>query len=227
MKEDELQKAFFEVYVGNEASCSEKIPVLFNPSEYSISGGAQYISESDKSGTKNTQGVGKQNYAGSRPQILNVDLFFDTSGQMWVDGKSEQASDVSAVTKKFANLVRVKGEAHEPPVVCFCWGSLKFRGTVEDIRTTYVMFTEEGKPIRARMSLTIKEKPKSSEKYMEPFQSPDRTKARMITDDVDVWTIAKLEYGNPDMWRTICRANNIADPLHIPSGTMLKVPALD
>ena len=62
---------------------------------------------------------------------------------------------------------------------------------------------------------------------MEPFESSDRTKARTVTEAVSVFNIAQAEYKNPDMWRVICQANNIADPMHIPSGTVLKVPALD
>lgn len=224
----ELKKATIEVYENEDASsATEKISVLFNPSEYSISGGASYLSSKDKSGTKNPEGMNKENYNGSKKQTLTLELFFDTSGKKILGQGSVVATDVSKVTKKFVALTRPKGEVHAPPIVCFVWGSLHFRGYIPDIKTTYTMFTSEGMPVRAKMSLTITEARKTSEKYMEPFESPDRTKARTVTEGISVFSIAQSEYGDADMWRVICTANNIEDPLNIPVGTVLSVPALD
>lgn len=230
--ESNLQKAIFEIYENESAATAkEKIQVLFNPSEYSISGGADYESEKDHSGTSNQDQGKKDNYKGSRKQTLSLELFFDTNMRKTLGSngsiKMQEASDVSKITKKFVEMTRSIGTSHMPPVIAFKWGSINFRGRVDDIKTTYLMFTKEGKPVRAKMSLTIKEAPKPSEKFMEPFESPDRTKARMVTDAVSVWNIAQAEYGDPDMWRVICKANDIADPMKIPSGTILRVPALD
>lgn len=224
----QLEKAVFEIYENNQSqSPKETISVLFNPSEYTISAGANYSSYKDKSGTSNLDGKKKKNYQGPKEQSLTVELFFDTSGQQFLDGSAIQESDVSKVVRKFVNMTHVLGESHTPPVVCFRWGSLQFRGYVKDITSKYVLFNQGGMPLRAQVSLSMQELPKDSEKYMEPHESPDRTKARTVTDDVSVWNIAYLEYGDPDMWRVICKANDIADPLSIPSGTVLKVPALD
>ena len=225
--ETNLEKAVFIVYK-NETSeeVEEKIPVMFNPAEYSISGGAEYEVSKNKAGTSN-QEEGKKNYQGSKKQTLSLELFFDTGSVKKLGEQSSAATDVSEKTRKFTAMTRCLGESHMPPVVCFKWGSISFRGYVDDIKTNYIMFTGEGKPTRAKMSVTMTEVPKPSAKYMEPFESPDRTKARMITDAVSVWNIAQAEYGDPDMWRLICQANDIADPMSILPGTVLKVPALD
>lgn len=224
----DLEKAVFEVYENEKASQPvETVSVLFNPSEYTISGGADYKSSKDKSGTKNTENMGKENYQGSQKQTLSVELFFDTSGKRILGQTPKDATDVSKVTTKFMAMTRPKGTAHMPPVVCFKWGSLHFRGYVSSITAKYTMFTSAGMPVRANVSLSIIEVRKEGEKYMEPFESPDRTKARTVTDAVSVFNMAQAEYGDADMWRIICQANNIADPLNIPSGTVLKVPALD
>ena len=223
-----LEKAVFEVYENAESSSpKETISVLFNPSEYSISGGAEYESYKNKAGTSNSDKSGKKNYTGAKKQVLNLELFFDTSARQMLGGTTKDASDVSKLTSKFMAMTRCIGESHMPPVVCFKWGSIHFWGHIDDIKTTYTMFTSGGKPYRAKMSLTMTEAARASEKYMEPFESPDRTKARTVTEAVSVFNIAQAEYKNPDMWRVICQANNIADPMHIPAGTVLKVPALD
>lgn len=226
-----LEKAKFEIYENvDSATPKETIAVLFNPSQYSISGGATYGSH-NRSGKKNSNNNSssseKNNFLDSRLQTLSLELFLDTSGKTLLGKKPEDAIDVSVHVKKFMDMVRVKGEIHTPLIVRFCWGSLKFRGRVDDVNTTYTMFTSEGKPIRAKVTLKITEVRKLSEKYMEPFESPDRTKARMITQGTTVWSIAQAEYGTPAMWREICQANQIPNPLEIPVGTVLKVPALE
>ena len=223
----DLEKAVIEVYTNEESSSPEDtIPVLFNPSEYSIRSGADYEKPKDLSGTKE-KSVNLKNFKGTRGQTLSVELFFDTSEKKILGQGAIAATDVSKHTKKFIALTRTKGEAHMPPTICFRWGSLHFRGYISDIQTRYTMFTSKGMPVRARMSLTITEVKKQSETYMEPFESPDRTKARTITDSTSVFSIAQAEYGDADMWRLICQANQISDPLNIPAGTVLKVPALD
>lgn len=223
-----LEKAVFEVYEKvDSASPMESFKVLFNPSEYSIDEGAEYKSYGNYSGTSGLDKNDKKNFAGAKNRVLSLELFFDTSEEKILGKGVKQASDVSRITSKFVKNVYPKGQVHMPPVVCFKWGPLHFRGYVENIRTTYTMFTREGKPVRAKMNLSIIAVKKSSEQYSEPFESPDRTKARTVTDAVSIFDIARMEYDNPDMWRLICEANNIADPLDIPSGTLLKVPALD
>lgn len=229
---DKLKKAVFEVYENEKAaSPKETVPVLFNPSQYNIDEGASYITYKSRSATENADVAEKKEYAGPRPRTLNLELFFDTGGAkiLGADGKTtlREACDVSAVTKKFVAMIQTKGELHEPPVVGFRWGSLHFIGHVESLNTTYTMFTSEGKPVRARMTLRIAGLSPSSEKFKEPFESPDRTKARMVTEDVHVWDIAYAEYGDAGEWKRICRCNDISDPLFIPPGTILKVPALD
>lgn len=224
-----LEKAKFEIYENVDAAApKDTVTVLFNPAQYSISSGAAYGSYSDHGGRKkNSTPRDTNNFRETKLQSLSLELFLDTGGKAVLGKKPEDASDVSKEVKKFMDMVRVKGESHTPPIVRFCWGSLKFRGRVEDVNATYTLFTSAGKPIRAKVTLKITEVRKSSEKYMEPFESPDRTKARMITQGNSVWTIALAEYGTPTMWREICQANDIENPLEIPVGTVLKVPALE
>ena len=62
---------------------------------------------------------------------------------------------------------------------------------------------------------------------LSPLLSPDRTKARTMTEDNNIWNIAEKEYGDVREWRRIAEANNIMNPLDIPVGTVLKVPSIN
>lgn len=229
MNDKHLQKAKFQLFDDFEKGTfkNEEITVLFNPSQYSISAGANYKTAKSSSGTPDTGIEEEKNFDGTKAQTLSLELFFDTSAQTFLNKSREKASDVTKLTKKIVNLTHVVGDNHNPPVIKFCWGSLGFCGRVTSVKTTYTMFNRDGKPVRAKMDVQIEEARKASGKYIEPFESPDRTKARRITQDSSVWSIARTEYGSPSMWRHICEANEIENPLDIPVGTVLKVPSLD
>lgn len=221
---EKLKKANIDV-LDNKGMKKDSLEVLFNPSEYTISDSVDYADE--KSANGSTEPKPKRNFKGTNASSLSVVLFFDTSAVLTTTiVTSKSAKDVSKETKKFTKLVRAAGTEHEPPTVIFSWGSLNFRGVVQSIKTTYQMFTEDGKPIRAKMDLTLVSNDENGT-FREPFESPDRTKCRQITEDSSIWNIANLEYENCSYWKTIARENKIENPLYITAGTIVRLPALD
>ena len=60
-----------------------------------------------------------------------------------------------------------------------------------------------------------------------PRMSPDRTKARTMTEDNNIWNMAQNEYGDVREWRRIADANGIMNPLDIPVGKVLRVPSIN
>lgn len=224
----DVEKAMFYIYNSpDEKEAAQSFQVLFNPSSYSIKEQAMY---SEVEAVEGAAGAGgKVQYKGQGARTLSVSLFFDTSEKTVLDGKGkktveQEATDVSEITNQFSDMLQVKGEIHTPPFVEFKWGSVQFRGVVDDLSTEYTMFTREGKPIRAKVNLSIRDTILKSKKS--PLESPDRTKALQVTADKSIWNIAEEEYKNPAMWKIICEANQIEDPLNIPPGTVLRIPAL-
>ena len=222
MLPEDLKKAKIEV-LDERGRKSREIEVLFNPSQYTLQDSAKY-STRPRPGSD----VPQMTFIGGNATTLQVELFFDTSPVLTTTVlTSAKASDVSKKVKDFEELVYIKGNLHAPPSVKFKWGSLSFKGVVTDVKSTYTKFTESGMPIQARVELSLMSCYSSSEKKRKsPFESPDRTKCRMIREDCSIWDIALNEYGDVSKWKVIARANNLADPLHIPPGTIIKVPAL-
>ena len=89
------------------------------------------------------------------------------------------------------------------------------------------MFDKSGKPLRALVDLKLKGFNGGASEMLSPLLSPDRTKARTMTEDNNIWNIAEKEYGDVREWRRIAEANNIMNPLDIPVGTVLKVPSIN
>ena len=89
------------------------------------------------------------------------------------------------------------------------------------------MFDTFGKPIRAKMDITIKEAQEEGiTKKTEPFESPDRTKYKTVVEGSSLWNIAYEQYGDCGKWRLIAKANGLLNPLNIYPGQVLKIPAL-
>lgn len=199
------------------------ITVQFNPSEYSISEGANYA---DKS-IPGLDGPISQ-FINGTATTLSLTLICDTyKPPQPLTLYKEGGDDVSETTKKIAELVRIKGELHRPPTVTFKWGSLSFQGIVTDVKQTYTMFLSDGKPVRAKLDITFKSYyDMETSKKAAPFESPDRTKYRTIHEGEQLWNFAYQEYGSPEMWRVIAKENGIMNPLDIHAGQVIKLPAI-
>lgn len=202
--------------------------MLFNPSEYQLTDGANY-SEKKIPGL---DGPVLQYISGEATE-LSLSLFLDTyvpkkpAGLLSFGSSEDASTDVSAITKQIADATSIDGSLHRPPKVTFKWGSLNFVGVVTKFNHTYIMFTESGMPVRAKVNMTFKSLISPTDtRRKSPFESPDRSKYRTIRQGMGLWDIANMEYGDPDMWKVIARENGILNPLDVRPGQVVKLPAL-
>lgn len=222
---------------GRIYACDEKgngrtadfLEFSFNPSSYSIRSTPTY---------KEMEGVGQEGggavFIHGAVRELTATLFFDSAGERTAGMSGIQdpvrentLSPVTDKTKKLAEMVRIVGSQHTPAMVIFSWGNLNFKGYITSITEDYTMFTMQGKPIRAKVSLTIRENEEEALlRKTSPFESPDRTKSRVVTEGMSLWSLAYEEYDDCEQWRVIAKANHIMNPLDIRPGQVLKIPAL-
>lgn len=208
----------------------EELVCTFNPSQYSIKNAGKY--KENKEVTGETETV---TFVGVKQRVLSVSLFFDSAYSLSQkmqgikfpvgDLNSSLIPSVTEFTGKLENAVMVDGNLHTPPQVTFLWGDLEFKGVLTDLNQTFTMFNLFGKPLRAKVDLTIQAMETLASKSS-PLQSPDRTKCRVITAGMSLWGIAYEEYGDCEKWRLIANANQLMNPLDIKEGTTIKVPAL-
>lgn len=211
-----LKKA--KIYILGE-KIKEEFDCLYNPSEYTISNSKGYT-------WANPIGVDqpvKQFLGGMVPQ-LNIELFFDTYLTPLEESKKE---DVRKYTDKILKAMSIDAGLHEPPEVRIVWGSLDFKGVITMATHQFTMFLESGKPVRARVQLTLLATETLEEQLKKtPLESPDRTKHRRLNQSEALWMLANQEYKDPKMWKVIAKANRIANPRVIPPGKMIKIPSL-
>lgn len=211
-----LKKA--ELHIIGEKK-TEKIKLLFNPNEYKITNTRKY---------EWIQPVGSdypvKKYVGSEVPKLEVELFFDTYATPAPESKKK---DVRVYTEKIMGAMKIDPGLHQPPEVKFIWGSLNFQGVITNATQTFTMFLDSGKPVRAKMSISM-ESVDTLEDLMKktPLESPDRTKHRVLKQEEKLWQLAAHEYNDPKEWKRIAKANKIANPRIPPTGTRIKVPSI-
>lgn len=194
----------------------QEIPVLFNPSEYSLDIGNNF---------QETALPGLENpiiqFVNGNIRTLSMDLLFDT----WTNKNGE---DVSLLTDKFADMLSIDADVHAPPRVEFKWGRVAFKAVIESLSQKFTMFNADGLPVRANVSVAFKQYRPISEQVNDPRRnSADKTKRRVLTADDSIWAMAAREYGHPREWRRIATHNRIDNPLALIAGDVLLLPPID
>lgn len=213
-----LKKAYIQV-LDAQGKAKDEIPVLFNPSEYSMD-------KSNEFANINIPGLESPllQFVRGGLETLTMDLFFDT----YTDEKPEKEKrDVRDYTDRIVNLLKIDSDLLVPPVLKFVWGSLDFTCVLSKANKKFTMFRPDGKPVRATLSVTFNEFKTEKSTKEKPLQSRDRTKHRILKDGDSLWLIAAEEYGDPAMWRDIAIANKIDNPRILETGSGIVIPPVE
>jgi len=206
-------KAILEILVpsGDEDPI---IPLHFNPTEYQVQK-SNTFAEIAIPGLE-TPPI---QYIRGASEKLTAELMVDTSDTL---------DDVrKRYTNKLRNLMNIKSETHAPPIVRLTWDGEIFRGVVESLNITYVLFTPEGVPIRAKLNMVLKEYRTVKEQIAEkPRNSPDVEKTHVVRRGDTLHSIAALAYNDVNEWREVARNNGIEDPRNLQPGRVLNLPRL-
>lgn len=214
------------------------IEVLYNPTTYVLSKTVKY----SKTSLMNSDAPIVQFQSGGA-ESLTFDLFFDSMssgmdvGGRWDERKKisdnslissvENKVDVRDYTSKVYNLMYVDEDEHRPPELGIEWSSLQFKGFLVSCTQTFLKFSEDGTPTRAKLQCSFVESRDLDEVFgKKPNQSPDTTKYRSVRQGDSLWAMAANEYGEASQWRQIAAANGIDNPRRLRTGTLLVVPAL-
>jgi len=216
----------------------EPIAVQYNPTELSFDKSA-HLAEVTIPGLDTPL----QQFVRGQAEKLSIDLFFDTSDQ----GMGEVATSVTDWTDKIYSLVKIVPSLHAPPICVFIWndefpgrslGSLTevqikgqsrhgFQCVVESVKQKFTLFSTEGVPLRATLSVTFREYKTLDEQLKQlKLTSPDRTHSHVIQEHDALWRIAARYYNRPGEWQTIAEKNDIEDPRRLQVGTFIEIAPL-
>ena len=230
-------KATFQ-QVNLNGSLGDPLIVNYNPTEYTLNKGAQ-IAEITIPGLDSPI----LQFVHGQTETLSLDLFFDTTEAGMDDG----AVSVTTVTDLFYQLIKINGLTHAPPILFFSWG-MQFPGqrpyasmgigtgsqqrhgfkcVVESVRQRYTLFSPQGVPMRATLTVSLKEYKTLSEQIAEiNAQSANHTNPHVVQTGETLAQISAAVYNDPTQWRALADQNNLLDPMVLQPGQILDIPPL-
>ncbi|MDJ0628972.1 MAG: LysM peptidoglycan-binding domain-containing protein [Rhodobacter sp.] len=227
-----LAKAEIQRLTAAGTPVGEALEVSFNPPEYTLNKAAQ-LAEIPIPGL----GSPMLQYVRGQVETLAVDLFFDSTD---AGGTGAEAEPVTEKTDQFYQLVRIDPATRALPVVLFSWGAESFpggrsystlgpnrhgfKGVVESVRQRFTMFSSLGVPLRATLSLSLKEYKTLSELVAEQAsEGEDRPQAHTVAEGETITDIAEQEGGSGDDWRQIAESNGIDDGEALEAGEVIEM----
>jgi nucleoid-associated protein YgaU len=204
---------------GRHPDLPAEFKVQFNPTEYTVAKSAQ-IAEIGIYGIDSPilQFVRGQN------RKLTMDLFFDTTLDR---GMGSNALSVTTQTEAFYQLVKIQPETHALPLIQFVWSAeLTFKAIVESVQQRFTLFSPEGLPLRATLSVTFREY-RTLDEQLDELRSADHSRRHVAQAGETMSCIATQWYNDPRLWRTIADMNPHANVRRLAPGTQLLIPSLD
>jgi hypothetical protein len=213
-----------------EIDGGEKIEVLFNPTEYTVT-------KTNTWNFKEVQGASlpPPEFGGGNPREISLSLLLDAS-------LLEESQSVMDVTNKLFKMMEVGdgqpagGTRSSPPYITFRWGAVDtFKAVCTSLTVAYQLFLPNGDPIRADVKLSLKQAEQASTASSSSANLGTNPTTRAIAghgvhtvqDGDSLPSIAYQAYGDATRWRAIAEANHIDDPLHVRRGTPLTLPLLE
>lgn len=229
-----LQKAYFENLdakkIGAEGDKPRRMEVQFNPTDLNFNKTAQFA----EIAVPGLDSPVLQFVRGGTETVI-IELFFDTTDS----GMSGKVESVTKQVNAFYELVKQDPDTHAAPRCRFSWGAppatglqgkkpvsdapFYFTCVVESIDRKFQLFSPEGIPLRARLTVKLREY-QTVEQMVARLQSADHTKARVLKRRQRLDQLSATEYDSPGEWRRIAEENHLDDPRRVPPGTILRVP---
>src|SRR3954452_19246482 len=202
----------------NTAS-GDRVSVLFNPEEYTMSREINYAQAA-------IPGLSAPllQFVNGAMQTLEMELLVDSRED---HRRVAAGSDVREQTGKVLDLMNIDATTHAPPPVLFAWGSFTFTCVLARATQRFIMFRQDGVPIRARVQVTFNEFRNVELEAKEiKRETADYSKRHTVHQGESIAEIAAVAYGAPALWRPIALRNAIDDPRELALGPRLAIPPL-
>jgi hypothetical protein len=202
----------------------DRVPVLFNPEEYSVNTDVNYAQAAVPG-----RGAPILQFVHGNMQTLEMELLIDTYEEHR-DGSrvlNQAGDDVRTLTRKITDLLTINPAIHAPPPLMFTWGSLSFFCVLAKANQRFIMFRPDGVPVRARLQVTFNEFTNLDFEAKETKrETADFSKSYVVGEGEVLSAIAGRTYDKAALWRAIALRNQIDDPRALPLGLQLSIPPL-
>jgi hypothetical protein len=206
------------------------VKVQFNPESLKVSF-ANQIQTPAGAGSQSSGTAGRQ-YVGAGTTKLALQLWFDVNA---VAEGEDRLDDVRRATQEviyFMTPQQVPSDKTKfvPPGVRFLWGSFKFDGIVDSLEESLEFFSNEGKPLRASLSLNLSQQKILKAEFEGEGRIAGRPKVpgtKPLTQAAAGSTLQGLAAagGRGADWQRIAEANGIENPRRLAPGQLIDLSA--
>lgn len=158
-------------------------------------------------------------FTGGGPEKLQLKLFLESSraGFLGISGYIFLLKQLMQVPPVLLD---------QPPLVMFIWGLITSQMSyIQDLSYEYTFFDPSGKPLVAEVSLSLVEYDMNWMKLLgqNPTSRTEPRKTWIVSEGQTLDWIAYQEYGDSAQWRHIAQVNNLANPMELHAGQILKL----
>ncbi len=198
-----------------------KLVVQFNPESLKLAYSNQRAGNDQRGGAA-TQHVGEGTTK------LSFDLWFDVNAP---SPSAVNADDVRKLTQQVVYFIRPKETDDKKnvlaPGVRFEWGTFKFEGTVDSLNETLELFSDDGKPLRAQIAVSLTKqdivlnlKTRGATVPGRPAAPPGTAALQAAVQGATVQAMAAAR--GIDDWQSVAMQNGIEQPRLPGIGTALR-----
>jgi hypothetical protein len=208
----------------NEIKPETWTKVQFNPETLKVSFANQLKTPE---GAGDQSGPAARQFVGAGTTKLNLQLWFDVSAPV-PDGLPKE-DDVRKMTQKVAYYItpQEEGDKMVPPAVRFIWGSFQFDGIMESLEESLELFSPEGRPLRASMTLNLSQQRITRFTFRDtrPAGPKPQIGTQPMAQASNGSTVQGMasNAGKGDDWQNIAAANNIENPRQLPPGQLVNM----
>ena len=222
-KPTNVTKAFLQEITwdssGKVVSEGRKVTVQFNPESLKLALSNQIAGD-------NNQGGSAIQFASRGTTKLSFEMWFDVTARQ--ADEQQRKDDVGRLTQEIAAFMKAEptgsgqNAKYTPPGCRFQWGSFLFEGVMESINENLEFFSEQGKPLRASVSVSLVKQ--DVEVRFAPTAAPAPsagTQPQQQAREGDSVQAMSAREGHAEDWQERAAAQGIEDPLRVPAGTSL------
>jgi hypothetical protein len=170
------------------------------------------------------ESVPKNTFSGGDSGSMTLELLFDTTKKG------------TKVTEEYRKLIEAalvqpsqnKDKKGEPKQVVVKWGKfLSYVAVIESISQTFTFFLPNGTPLRANVTVSLREVfDRSKMKAQNPTSRSEARETWVVEKGQRIEWIAHQAYGQTSAWRHLAETNNILNPTMLRPGQILKITPL-
>lgn len=196
---------------------------LLNPEKYTFNYKVEYT-EAQGQGTSTSA----PKYLRTTPEDLELDFLFDKTGV--IKGQDDKTGDgIINDIEKFKKIVfDYNGDEHKPNYVLIGWGTLLFKGSLQEMSIEFKLFASDGTPLRAVIKTKFKGTVDDDLRVAkENNNSPDLTHIRTVKEGDTLPLMTFKIYGDSKYYLQVARVNKLTNFRTLTAGQKIKFPPIE